>query len=259
MPTELDRFIDIVATLRGPNGCPWDKEQTNKSILSCLLDEAYEYFEAVEENDKHKMQEELGDILLQVVLHSQIAKDEGRFDIEDVAREINEKLIRRHPHVFGDTTVAGSGEVIKNWEEIKRGEKSKQDRKYLVDGIPQALPALFRAEKVQRRVAKVGFDWDDMGPVLDKVEEEFAEFREAVEKGDIHHAEEELGDIFFALVNVARHKKICAEDALRLTVKKFIRRFRYIEDNYAASHRDIQEASLKELDEFWERSKRAVG
>jgi tetrapyrrole methylase family protein/MazG family protein len=253
MGKELDRFIDIVARLRAPDGCPWDKEQTNKSILSCMLDEAYEFFEAVDENDNDMMREELGDLLLQIVLHSQIAKDENRFTLEDVAKEISDKLVRRHPHVFGDVKVDSSREVLYNWEHIKKTEKT--DRKYLVDGIPDALPALFKAEKIQRRVAKVGFDWKDIAPVLDKVEEEFAEFREAVEKGDVKNAEEELGDIIFALVNVGRHHRISAEDALRVTINKFARRFRYIEDKYTESGRDIHTATLEEMDKYWEESK----
>jgi tetrapyrrole methylase family protein/MazG family protein len=259
MGQELDRFFEIVAVLRGPNGCPWDKEQTNKSILSCLLDEAYEFFEAVDENDSYKMTEELGDLLLQVALHTQIASDDKRFTIEDVAREISDKLIRRHPHVFGQTQVSGSKEVLANWETIKQNEKGKEDRKYLVDGIPTTLPALFRAEKIQRRVARAGFDWESMEPILDKVEEEFAEFRQAVASGDLKHAEEELGDIIFALVNVGRHKNISAEDALRVTNEKFIKRFRYIEDQYKKSDKDIYKATLAELDVYWVESKKVVG
>ncbi|KMQ50154.1 Nucleoside triphosphate pyrophosphohydrolase MazG [Chitinispirillum alkaliphilum] len=255
MRPQLERLIEIVARLRAPGGCPWDREQTHSSVLSCLLEEAYEFFEAVEENDTEKMKEELGDLLLQVVLHAQMASEENRFDIEDIAREISDKLIRRHPHVFGDVKVCGSEEVIRNWENIKQGEKGKEHRKYMVDDIPHALPALFRAEKMQKRVSKVGFDWDEMEPVLDKVEEEFAEFREAVLSGDQRHAAEELGDIMFALVNVARHQKISAEDALRNTTYKFARRFRYIEDKFREKKQDLQNATLQELESYWEESK----
>ncbi len=257
MGKEFDRFVDIVSRLRAPGGCPWDREQNNKSILSCLIDEAYEFFEAVDENDNGKMTEELGDLLLQVVLHAQIAKDEGRFDLEDVARGIADKLIRRHPHVFGDVTVGSSTDVIHNWERIKKNEK--EHRKYLVDDIPDALPALFKAEKIQRRVAKVGFDWKDIAPVLDKVEEEFGEFRQALAAGNQKNAEEELGDILFALVNVGRHKRISAEDALRVTVNKFAERFRYIEDKYKELGKDINNAPLEEMDRYWEESKTSVG
>ena len=257
MSKEIDAFIETVARLRAPGGCPWDREQTHKSILSCLLDESYEFFEAVENNDTAGMREELGDLLLQVVLHAQMAVEAGTFTLDDVAREINEKLVRRHPHVFGDTQVSSTKDVLKNWETIKKGEK--KHRKYLTDDIPDALPALFRAEKMQRRVARVGFDWKDMNPVLDKVEEEFAEFRQAVHGNNQREAEEELGDILFALVNVARHKNICAEDALRLTTKKFARRFRYIEDKYNELGKDIPAASLEEMDAYWEESKKVVG
>jgi tetrapyrrole methylase family protein/MazG family protein len=258
MGKELDRFIEIVARLRGPGGCPWDREQTHKSLLSCLLDETYEFFEAVEENDDAKMREELGDLLLQVVLHAQMAGEEGNYTIDDVAAGISEKLIRRHPHVFGTTKAASSAEVLHNWETIKKEEK-KHCRRSLVDDIPDAMPALFRAEKMQRRVARVGFDWHDVRPALDKVIEEFNEFKEALASGNQHHAEEELGDIMFALVNVARHHNICAEDALRATVRKFARRFRYIEERFAEKGEDIRTATLEQMDAYWEQSKKVVG
>ena len=257
MGKELDRFIEIVARLRGPGGCPWDREQSHKSLLNCLLDETYEFFEAVEEDDDGKMREELGDLLLQVVLHAQMASERGTYSIEEVAADISEKLIRRHPHVFGETAVASSSEVLHNWEKIKKEEK--KHRQYLVDDIPEAMPALFRAEKMQRRVARVGFDWTDARPVLDKVIEEFNEFKEAILSGNHDHAEEELGDIMFALVNVARHHKICAEDALRITTRKFAKRFRYIEDCFAKEKREMAGAPLEELDRYWEEAKKAVG
>lgn len=259
MGKEIDRLIEIVSRLRSPEGCPWDREQTHKSIMSCLLDETYEFFEGVENNDFGIMREELGDILLQVVFHSEMAKESGYFNIEDVAHDICEKLINRHPHVFGDAVVKSSKEVLANWEHIKKEEKGKESRKYIIDGIPDKLPALFRAEKIQRRVARVGFDWQYMNPVLDKVEEEFAEFREALKTIDTDRASDELGDILFALVNVARHNNICAEDALRITVKKFAKRFRYIEDQFKKDKRSLKEASLEELDECWEESKKMVG
>lgn len=253
---QIKRLIEIVEKLRGPGGCPWDREQNHASILSCLLDETYEFFEAVDQNDPQKIKEELGDLLLQVILHSQMAKEENQFTIEDVAKEICEKLIRRHPHVFGNVQVSSSKEVINNWEQIKKNEKGKEHRRYLVDDIPVALPSLFRAEKIQRRVARVGFDWHNMGPALDKVEEEFKEFREAIENGDKENAYEELGDIFFALVNVARHNGICAEEALRAANNKFSERFKYVEDACIAANIDIKNANLEQLDYFWEESKK---
>ncbi|MCL2182883.1 MAG: nucleoside triphosphate pyrophosphohydrolase [Chitinispirillia bacterium] len=258
MGKEIERLIGIVAKLRAPDGCPWDREQTNHSILTCLLDEAYEFFEAVDMNDDAMMREELGDLLLQVVLHAQIATDDNRFDIEDVAKGIGDKLIRRHPHVFGDTQVSSSTEVIQNWERIKKSEyDGSERRKYMVDDIPDALPALFRAEKMQRRVAQVGFDWNDAGPALDKVEEEFGEFREALAAKDAQHAEEEFGDILFALVNVARHHKISAENALRAATYKFAKRFRFVEDKFREIGKDMRDATLEEMDVFWEESKRS--
>ena len=255
MGKELDRLIKIIARLRAPGGCPWDREQTHKSLLSCLLDETYEFFEAAEENDDRKMREELGDLLLQIVLHAHIASEEGKYTLEEVAAGISEKLIRRHPHVFGKTSVASSAEVLHNWEKIKKEEK-KHQRKYLVDDIPEAMPALFRAEKIQRRVARVGFDWRDVRPVFNKVIEEFNELKQALKHGSRKHAEEELGDILFALVNVARHHDICAEDALRAATRKFAKRFRYIEDRFAQSKKDLHKATLRQMDKYWEEAKK---
>lgn len=255
MKRELDRFVELIARLRGPDGCPWDRKQTHRSLLPCLIEEAYEFVEATEEGDTEAMREELGDLLLQIVLHCRIAQEQGRFDFGDVAREIGEKIVRRHPHVFGGEKVETAEQVTDNWERIKRKEKGKEKRQSLLDGIAPALPSLLRAEKLQRRAARVGFDWEEMGPVLDKVEEEFREFRAALEKGDHEHAEGELGDILFALANVARHNAIAPEDALRRTNDKFIRRFRFIERRFAEQGRRLEDASLEELDEVWEESK----
>jgi len=258
MTSQLKRLIEIVAKLRAPGGCPWDREQTHKSILNCLLDETYEFFEAVDEDDSAKMREELGDVLLQVVLHSQIADEAKKFNIDDVAKDIGDKLIRRHPHVFGDVKAGSSDEVVRNWEQIKKSEYSEERRKYVVDDIPDALPALFRAEKMQKRAAQVGFDWKDISPVLDKVEEEFGEFRVALKNGDKVNAEEEIGDLLFALVNVARHQKISAENALRAATNKFARRFRFVEDKFKESGKDMRKATLEEMDVYWNQSKREL-
>lgn len=256
MSKELEKFIATVAKLRAPDGCPWDKEQTHETLRKCLLDETYELLEAIDENSPEKMREELGDVLLQVALHAQIASEENKFSFDDVAKDITDKLIRRHPHVFGDVIVNGSHEVLVNWEKIKKEEKKRESH---VDDIPDALPALFKAEKIQHRVAKVGFDWPNTKPVLDKVEEEFKEFREALEKGDHDNAQEELGDILFALVNVARHHKICAEDALRGTITKFGKRFKFIEQELKKLGKDVRTSSLQEMDKLWEESKSVVG
>jgi len=253
--SEFERLIEVVATLRAPNGCPWDREQTHTTILSDLLEEAYEFMEAAEAGDDEHMKEELGDLLLQVVFHSQIATEENKFTAEDVCKEIADKLIRRHPHVYGTDTVADSKEVLVNWETIKRSEKGKEDRQSILDGIPKHLPALARAQKIQKKAARVGFDWPEIGSVLDKVEEEFGEFREALESGDMDHAEDELGDILFSVVNVARHHGISAEDALRRTIAKFTKRFNTIEAMYGWDAERFKAASFEELDAAWEKSK----
>ncbi len=254
MSTEFDRLVSIVAKLRAPDGCPWDREQTHRSIVDGLLDEAYEFLEALDECDDGMMREELGDILLQVVFHAQIASEEKRFTAEDVAKEISDKLIRRHPHVFGDDVVSGSGEVVRNWEAIKKTEKA--ERESALDGIPPKLPALFRAEKLQKRAARTGFDWKEIGPVLDKVEEEFREFREALDKGESpERVASELGDIMFSLVNVARHHGICAEDALRMSCNSFDKRFRHVENSIKESGREIKNVSLEEMDKYWNEGK----
>ncbi len=258
MGKQMQRLIDIVAKLRGPQGCPWDREQTHQSLLTNFIEEVYEFFDAVDQNDIANMREELGDILLQVILHAQIATDNCNFTIEDIAAEISEKLIRRHPHVFGDVQVQSSKQVMVNWEEIKKKEKAHK-RKSLVDEIPARLPALLRAEKIQKRVAKAGFDWPDMEPVFNKVEEEFGEFREAVHKKDIEEATGELGDILFSLINVARHQGISAEEALRKTINKFDRRFRFIEKHFESIGQALEEASLDEMDAVWNESKKHVG
>jgi tetrapyrrole methylase family protein/MazG family protein len=256
MGTQIDRLVELIGRLRGPGGCPWDRKQTHRTLLPCLLEEAYEFIEAAEEDDAAKMREELGDLLLQIVLHCRMAQEAKRFDFEEVARDIGDKIVRRHPHVFGTEKADTAEQVSENWERIKRGEKGKSDRLSILDGIAAALPALMHAEKLQRRAARVGFDWDDLGPVLDKVEEEFGEFRAALARGDTTDAEGELGDILFALVNVARHSGITPEDALRGTNTKFSRRFRFIEERFRREGRRLEEASLQELDEVWEESKR---
>ncbi len=257
MSKAIDKLVSVVTQLRAPDGCPWDREQTHTSMLPDLLDEVYEFFESADEGDDYGMKEELGDILLQVVFHAQIASEEQKYALDDVATAITAKLIRRHPHVFGDVKVNSTEEVLTNWEAIKSKEKGKEDRKYIADGIPEALPALFRAQKVQKCAAKTGFDWTEIAPVLDKVEEEFQEFREALASNDQEHAEEELGDILFSLVNVARHKGINAEEALRKTTKKFVKRFTYVEQQYDCDHEMMKSATLEELDSHWDDSKKA--
>ena len=251
---DIQPLVDVMRTLREPGGCPWDREQTHASIRSNMIEEVYEYLEAVDAEDTEGMREELGDILMQIVFHARMAEEAGRFDLQDVIDEVVDKLIRRHPHVFGETKVAGSDEVLVNWEAIKKTEKT--ERKHVLDGVTQGLPALLRAYKLQSKAAKVGFDWPDVKGVWDKVQEELAELQEALASGDRAAAENELGDVLFALVNYARHQKIEPEVALNGTNNRFAKRFAHVESCVEASGKAWQDFSLDELDQFWDEAKR---
>ena len=246
---KIESLIETVKTLRGPEGCPWDREQTMKSLKPCLIEEAYEVLEVMEEGGK-KLKEELGDLLLQICMQSEIQSEAGNFDIYDVAESINEKLIRRHPHVFGNTEVENSEEVMVNWEEIKKTEDSHKDRESAIDGIPTTLPAVQKAYKIQKKAAKVGFDWENADGAMLKLEEEIEEVREAVKQGDNLNIEEEIGDMLFAVINIARKLKVDPEEALNRTIKKFDKRFRYIEKNT-----DIKKADLKDMEKLWQEAK----
>jgi tetrapyrrole methylase family protein / MazG family protein len=246
----------VIATLRGPNGCPWDRKQTHESLKRYLLEETYELFEAIDENDDEHMIEELGDVLLQVMLHAQIGEDEGMFSIDDVIRGITEKMIRRHPHVFGDIIVENAEQVVENWQRIK--EKEKKDRpNSMLDDVPKSLPNILKAYEFQKKAAKVGFDWDDVKPMWEKVEEEIAEFkREALAEQDTRsRLISEFGDILFALINIARYYDINPEEALHSTNKKFYQRFSYIEEQARKRGVALTSLSLAELDRFWEEAK----
>ncbi|WP_214701494.1 nucleoside triphosphate pyrophosphohydrolase [Exiguobacterium sp. s57] len=233
----------IIATLRGPNGCPWDRKQTHESLRKYLLEEAYELIEAINAEDDNAIIEELGDVLLQVMLHAQIGADEGYFDIRDVIGSISEKMVRRHPHVFGDITVENASEVVKNWNTIKQAEKGEKKQSHL-DGVLIDQPSLMRAEQLQKKAAQVGFEWDDVSGAFTKLEEELNEWRE--ELGD----ESELGDVLFSIVNIARYVGLNAEQALEQTNRKFKRRFEYIEVNG-----DLQRMTLEQMDELWNEAK----
>jgi tetrapyrrole methylase family protein / MazG family protein len=247
---EFSTFRRIIADLRGPNGCPWDKKQTHESLKKYLIEEAYELIEAINNQDIDNMIEELGDVLLQVMLHAQIGEDDGYFSIEDVVEGISEKMVRRHPHVFGNVEAETEEEVLTNWQEIKQQEKGIT-QKSLLDGVGKGLPNLLKAKELQKEAAKVGFDWPDITPVLDKVNEELVELQDAKKTGRQNEIELEYGDLLFALVNVARHYKIDPEEALFKTNQKFSRRFRYIEEKVAASGRSFSDYTLEELDAFW--------
>jgi len=246
----MDKLLEIMQRLRSADGCPWDREQNFNSLLPYLLEESYEYIDAVQSENPKNMAEELGDVLLQVVFHAQIAKEEGKFTIDDVINGICEKMIRRHPHVFGKENLGTSKEVLKKWEEIKNQEK-KEKPASAMDKVPRSMVALSRAQELSRRAAKVGFDWNDSKPVLEKVKEEIGEF-EAEETGSLK-AEEEFGDILFALVNLARHKGINAETALARANSKFEKRFRQVE---VMAGGNPQNFTLEELDKFWEKAKK---
>lgn len=252
---DIQPLVDVMRTLREPGGCPWDREQTHKSIRSNMIEEVYEYLEAVDADDTEGMREELGDVLMQVVFHARMAEEAGRFDLQDVIDEVVDKLIRRHPHVFGDTHVDNSDDVLRNWEAIKKEEK--QERKHVLDGVSQGLPALLRAYKLQGKAAKVGFDWDNIDGVWAKVEEELGELREALAAGDKEAAEGELGDVLFAIVNYARHNKLEPEVALDGTNNRFASRFAHVEERVAASGRAWSDFSLDELDKFWDEAKKS--
>jgi tetrapyrrole methylase family protein/MazG family protein len=251
--TEL---VGIMARLRGENGCPWDREQTSESIKPYLVEETYEVLEAIDEQDPGKLREELGDLMLQIVFHAQMAEEAGTFDIADVLAGINDKLRRRHPHVFGDVKAETSQEVLFNWEQIKKAERQKaMGQASLLDGVPRELPALLRAHRVQEKASRVGFDWKEAHEVLLKVEEEFAELRTAMEGQAAEQVEAELGDLLFSLVNLSRFLAVNPEEALRKTIARFIARFRYIEEELSRRGRSLGQATLQELDALWAEAK----
>ena len=247
---ELERLIEIVATLRGENGCQWDKEQTHKSLRPNMLEEAYEAVDAIDDNDMANLREELGDVLLQVVLHAQIAKDEGDFDIEDVAKELGDKLIHRHPHVFGDAKVNSTDDILNAWDRLKKEEK--KDRKSVLDGVSKSQSALMAAQKISKKAVKVGFEWDSVETLKKCIESEYKEFEEAFQIGNKDLMEDEMGDIFFATVNYARWHKIDAEQALLRANKKFTKRFKKMEE---IAEKPLEDYSFEEFDALWKKAK----
>jgi MazG family protein len=253
-PTAINfaKLCEIVAQLRAPGGCPWDREQTHESLLPALIEEAYEVAGAVRAQDSANFREELGDLLLLVVMHAEIARESNRFDIDGVLMDVTEKLIRRHPHVFGTSDARDSGAVLKQWESIKRTEKT--GKHYLGD-LPAALPALVRAQKAQSKVARVNFDWTDLGDVIAKVEEEIQELREAILKQDRKSIEDEIGDLLFAVVNLARKCQLDAETALQGATDKFVARFNRLEDELNARGKKLGDVDLPEMDAIWNQIK----
>ncbi|MDH4222092.1 MAG: nucleoside triphosphate pyrophosphohydrolase [candidate division Zixibacteria bacterium] len=246
------RLINLMRKLRSPQGCPWDRMQTHRSLLPYLLEEAYEVLDSVEKKDDLKFKEELGDLLLQIIFHSEIAREENRFDINEVMDNLKDKLVQRHPHIFSEKRRLSSTQVIKNWEHIKL---ATSDNKSVLSGIPKTFPALLKAYRVGEKVSRYGFDWQSREDILPKMREELKEFEKAYRSKNKKKIEEELGDILFTLVNLSRHMKINPEFALRKTVQKFIRRFNYIEKELSRRNKSLGKTSLKELDFLWEKSK----
>lgn len=252
MEDSFRELVAILAKLRSPDGCPWDREQTFDSLRPYLLEETYEILQTIDEKKYARLKEELGDLMMHIVFQAQVAKEQGLFEIDDVIRSIIEKLIRRHPHVFGETEVTDSREVIENWEKIKLDEGPKR----LLGGVPRTQPSLLRAFRVQEKASGVGFDWKRDKEVIAKILEEIKELRRAKAQGDPERIEEEFGDLLFSIVNLARFWGVTPEEALRKTTEKFIRRFNYIEDVLKVQGRDVKTASLEEMDSIWEEAKK---
>lgn len=251
----VDDLLAIMALLRSPGGCPWDREQTHESILTDFLEETHEALEAIRQRDTDGLKEELGDVLLQVVFHSRIEEEQGTFVFADVVDGICKKLIVRHPHVFGEITVDGTGQVLKNWDAIKRQTKGGKTQAELLEGVPRSLPALMRAAKVQNRAKRVGFDWPDISGALEALDSETAEFKDALASQDAAAVEEELGDLLFSAVNVSRFLHTDAEQALTASTDKFIRRFARVEELAKDRNIDLAAASLAEMDALWDEAK----
>lgn len=254
---EFDRLVEIMARLRGPGGCPWDRDQTHQSIRKYVIEEAYEVAEAIDRDDPEELCGELGDLLLQVVFHAEMARESGRFRIEDVCARIVDKMVRRHPHVFADVQVEGAADVVRNWEAIKARERGSDAS--AVDGVPRALPALQRSERIGEKASRVGFDWTDAAQVLAKVDEERAELEAAIAGGDRERVAAEIGDLLFAVANLARKLDVEPERALAGTVDRFEARFRHVESRVRASGREMSAVDPDELDRLWNEAKRALG
>ena len=264
MTKRFAELVSVMERLRGKNGCPWDREQTRESLKPFLLEESYEVLEAIDEGDPEILKEELGDLLFQILFHSEIARERGEFGIEDVLSYTIEKMTRRHPHVFGTVPSAvrkgrrlTSKDVLARWEELKQKEKRNRKRKSVLDGVPIPLPALMRAYQLQTRASRVGFDWKELRPVWNKVREELKELEHAVDTGEDRSVRHELGDLFFALVNLARFLKLDPEETLRKSNQRFVDRFHYIEKKAWRSRKPLSEMSLAEMDRLWEEAKAA--
>jgi tetrapyrrole methylase family protein / MazG family protein len=253
---KFSRLLEVMARLRGEAGCPWDKEQTHLSLKPCLLEETYELLDALDSGDADKLKEELGDVLLQVIFHAQIAREEGRFTIEEVIAQLTEKLIRRHPYVFaGEPLPEDAASVLKQRMQIKASEKEHGEVKSALGNVPKAMPALARAQSISRRAAHLGFEWPDIEQVWKKVDEETRELKEAAASGNTLRTGEEVGDLLFTLVNIARFLDVESEEVLAQTVDRFIRRFGHIETKLREANKSFDQSSLEEMDRYWEEAK----
>lgn len=264
MSKTFDELVSIMARLRAPGGCPWDHEQTYASLAQYLLEEAYETFDAIQEADQTgdtgHLCEELGDLLLQVVFHSTIGTEKGDFTIDDVAAGVTQKLILRHPHVFGDAKFARAKDVLDNWDKLKTNERKasgKVEKKMdsILDEVPVHFPALLEGLKLTKRAAKVGFDWENAGQIFDKLDEEIAELKSAIDDAEMENIGEEIGDLLFVVMNLARHLDVEPETALKKTNRKFRRRFKFIEDELKGDNRGLENADLREMDALWDKAK----
>ncbi len=250
---EFLRLIDIMHRLR--KECPWDRKQTPQSLRQYILEEAYETVEAIDNENWDELRKELGDLLLQIVFQAEIAQEKATFRLEDIIRDLNEKLVRRHPHVFGDVSATDAEQVKENWEQIKISEENRQS---VLEGIPRNLSGLLRAQRIQDKAAQVGFDWPEVTGVLDKIREEISELEAVLLQNNPEEIENELGDLLFSVINLARFKQLSAEDALRKTINKFIVRFQYVEKKLAEKNKSIYQSSLEEMDQLWDESKNNV-
>ena len=261
----FERLVEIMATLRGPNGCPWDKQQDFNTLKPMLVEEVYEVLEAIENNDYDGLSEELGDVLLHVVFQAHLGKEAGQFDINTVIQKISDKLVRRHPHVFGDESASTPEQVIKNWEAIKAQEKAEKlknrtpEQRSLLEGIPSKLPALHEAHQISSRAARVGFDWPDVEGVFSKLQEEVTELKEVISAGggepQRERLEDEVGDMLFTIVNIARYLKVDSESALKRANRKFKVRFQYMESELSKQGKNLEETSLEEMEALWQKAK----
>ncbi|MFC1554507.1 nucleoside triphosphate pyrophosphohydrolase [candidate division KSB1 bacterium] len=247
---EFDRLVEVMRKVQ--KECPWDKKQTHGSIRQYLIEETFEVIDAIDENDDDSLLEELGDVQCQVLFHSILAEQRNKFNLEDVLKNNTDKMVRRHPHIFGDVNVKDSDEVLTNWENIKMSEGKK---KSVLDGVPKTMPALIKAYRTQSKAARVGFDWEDPKDVLNKISEEFEELKQSVKSGDKEEIENELGDLLFSIVNYARKLEVNPEDSLRRTIRKFRKRFQFIEKTLKERGTDINDSNLAEMDNLWNKSK----